>query len=55
MINKKYQRKDRGCESRILGVTEDNRLLIEATWPKDNRNIVIVDREYFQRKYGVTL
>ena len=49
-------RLDRGCESRILAVTV-NRVLLEARWPvgakQQQRNIVEVSTEYFERKYGV--
>lgn len=45
------QRKDRQCEARVLAV-RDGRVLIEAKWPKNNRNILFVTAEYFTSKYG---
>lgn len=48
-----HRRKDRGCEARVMAVV-GNRILVEAKWPKNNRNIVFLDREYFENKYGVT-
>lgn len=49
-----HKRKDRGCEAKVMAVVGD-RVLIEARWPKNNRNIVFVGREYFQEKYGVAV
>lgn len=47
------KRKDRQCEARVLGVTEDNRVLVEARWNKGkNVNIVYLSEDYFTRKYG---
>ena len=50
-----HKRKDKGCESRILGVYRD-RVLIEARWPigakQPSRNIVEVSRKYFVERYG---
>lgn len=49
-----YMRKDKGCEARILAFNPDTDiLLIEATWPPKNRNIVNVSADYFEQKYGV--
>lgn len=45
------QRKDKQCETRVLAVN-DRGVLVEAKWPKNNRNIVFVSPEYFLRKYG---
>ena len=51
-----HKRLDKGCESRILG-EYDGRMLIEARWPigakQQQRNIVEISREYFERKYGL--
>lgn len=44
------QRKDKGCEARVLGIN-GNRVLIEAKWAKQ-RNILFVDAAYFQERYG---
>ena len=53
-----HKRLDKGCESRVLGSYND-RVLIEARWPvgakTQQRNIVEIGREYFERKYGVSL
>ena len=51
-----HKRLDRGCESRVLG-SYDGKILIEARWPvgakQQQRNIVEVTQEYFERKYGL--
>jgi hypothetical protein len=47
-----HKRKDKGCEARVMAVVGD-RVLIEAKWPKNNRNIVFVGRDYFEEKYGI--
>jgi hypothetical protein len=52
-----HKRLDKGCESKILAVDEQT-VLIEARWPigakQQQRNIVNVPVEYFERKYGQT-
>ena len=49
------KRLDKGCESRILG-TYDGKVLLEARWPvgakNQQRNVVEISQEYFERKYG---
>lgn len=45
------KRKDNGCEAKVLARV-DGRVLIEARWPKNNRNIVFVSAEYFAEKYA---
>jgi hypothetical protein len=45
------QRKDKQCHARVIAVNEQG-VLIEATWGKDNRNTLFVSEEYFKRKYG---
>lgn len=53
-----HKRLDKGCESRILAAN-DGRVLLEARWPigkperQQQRNIVEVSAEYFERKYGL--
>jgi len=49
-----YKRKDKGCEAKVMAVVGD-RVLIEAKWPKNNRNIVFVGKGYFEERYGVTV
>jgi hypothetical protein len=49
-----HKRKDKGCEAKVMAVV-GNRVLIEAKWPKNNRNIVFVDKDYFEARYGVTV
>ena len=46
-----HQRKDKQCEAKVLGIN-GNRVLIESKWPKNNRNILFVTKEYFQKRYG---
>jgi hypothetical protein len=45
------KRKDGQCEAKVLARVGD-RVLIEAKWPKNNRNIVFVTEAYFAEKYA---
>lgn len=54
MIGNVYMRKDRQVEARVLAVNERG-VLLDARWKPNNRNVVMVDHDYFARKYGVSL
>jgi hypothetical protein len=45
------KRKDGGCEAKVLARV-NGRVLIEARWPKNNRNIVFVREDYFAANYA---
>ncbi len=46
-----HKRLDKQCEAHVMAVNERG-VLIEAKWPKNNRNVLFVSEAYFTRKYG---
>ena len=45
------KRKDGKCEAKVMAVVGD-RVLVEARWPKNNRNILFLGLNYFRERYG---